>query len=109
MPQRLKVIFIGESGPDAVVAELHRGGYSPDVARVANCEQLREALAAKPDVAISDFASNGFGAIEALGQIQEMTVDLPLIVVSGKIRDADVLTVLKAGAADHMTRNNLMR
>src|SRR5262249_55355089 len=31
------------------------------------------------------------------------------IVVSGKIRDADVLAVLKAGAADHMTRSNLMR
>ena len=32
-----------------------------------------------------------------------------MIVVSGKIKDSDVLSALKAGAADHMTRSNLMR
>src|SRR6266849_5580168 len=109
MPHPLKVIFIGENGPDAVIAELQRGGYTPDVARVVNREQLREALALKPDVAICDFTAGSFGVMEALKQIQDMTLDLPLIVVSGKIRDAEVLSVLKAGAADHMTRTNLMR
>src|SRR5215471_16513264 len=109
MAQSLKVIFIGDSGLDAVVAELQRGGYSPEVDRVADRDQLREALASKPDVAISDFGANRFGALEALRLIQESNIDLPLIVVSGKIRDSDVLTVLKAGAADHLTRNNLMR
>ena len=65
---------------------------------------------AHPDIAISDFAvAHGFGALEALRVIQEKGLDLPLIVVSGKIRDADVLAVLKAGAADHLTRSNLMR
>src|SRR5437868_11275145 len=109
MPLPLKVVFIGANGPDAVIAELQRGGYAPEVSRVANPEQLREALGIKPDVAICDFTAEGFGAMEALRQIQDMTLDLPPIVVSGKIRDAEVLSVLKAGAADHMTRNNLMR
>jgi two-component system, cell cycle sensor histidine kinase and response regulator CckA len=36
-------------------------------------------------------------------------MDLPLIVVSGKLKDSEVLSALKAGAADHMTRSNLMR
>src|SRR5436190_196794 len=103
MPLPLKVIFIGENGPDAVIAELQRGGYTPEVSRVANSEQLREALGIKPDVAICDFTPDRFGAIEALRQIQDMTLDLPLIVVSGKIRDAEVLSLLKAGAADHLT------
>src|SRR5262245_23307607 len=107
--QSLRVIFIGESGLDAVVAELQRGGYVPVIDRVGDGGQLREALASKPDVAISDFATNRFGALDALQLIQETNLDLPLIVVTGKIRDADVLTVLKAGAADHMTRTNLMR
>jgi two-component system, cell cycle sensor histidine kinase and response regulator CckA len=109
MPQALKVIYIGESGADAVVAELQRGGYAPEICRVADADQLHHALGTTPDIAISDFAANGFGALEALREIQERSVDLPLIVVSGKIRDADVLSVLKAGAADHLTRNNLMR
>src|SRR5207302_9297687 len=109
MPLPLKVVFIGENNPDAVIAELQRGGYTPEVSRVADCEQLHEALGTKPDVAICDFTGEGFGAMEALRQIQDMSLDLPLIVVSGKIRGAEVLSVLKAGAADHLTRNNLMR
>ncbi len=50
-----------------------------------------------------------FGALQALRTIQEKAIDLPVIVVSGKIKDSDVLSALKAGAADHMTRSNLMR
>src|SRR5260370_22589152 len=109
MPQPLKVIFIGDSGQEAVLAELQRGGFLPEVTRGAKSPELRDAWAATPDVAISDFTATGFSALAALEQIQHMDLDLPLIVVSGKIRDADVLSVLKAGAADHMTRNNLMR
>src|SRR3981081_3125182 len=109
MPQTLTVLFIGENGLDAVIAELQRGGYAPDVSRVSNRQQLCDALALKPDVAICDVTADGFGALEALRQIQDLTLDLPLILVSGKVRDAEVLSVLKAGAADHMTRNNLMR
>ena len=41
--------------------------------------------------------------------MQEAGIDLPLIVVSGKAKDAEVLAALKAGAADHMARGNLMR
>ena len=59
----------------------------------------------KYDLAIADFTA-GCGALEALRGIQEAGIDLPLIVVSGKAKDSDVITVLKAGAADHMTRGN---
>ena len=115
MAQPLQLLFIGENGADAVVAELQRGNYAPNVQRVTNLAELEAAVSplsksAHPDVAISDFAVGaGFGALEALRLIQEKGVDLPLIVVSGKVRDAEVLAVLKAGAADHLTRSNLMR
>ena len=110
MVQPLELLFIGESGMDAVVAELRRGGYSPSIQSANNLAELEGALASRPDIAISDFSVEpGFGALEALRVIQEQGVDLPLIVVSGKIRDSEVLAVLKAGAADHLTRTNLMR
>jgi signal transduction histidine kinase len=110
MAQSLKVLFIGESGADAVVHELQRGDFAPAIESAANLAELEAALASNPDIAISDFAVGaGFGALDALRVIQEKALDLPLIVVSGKIRDADVLAVLKAGAADHLTRGNLMR
>src|SRR5205807_1897000 len=72
-------------------------------------KELESALAGEWDIAISDFAVGEFGALHALAIIQDRNIDLPLIVVSGKIKDSEVLAALKAGAADHMTRSNLMR
>jgi len=109
MSRPLRVLFIGENGADAVAAELRMGGYDPSFESVAACSELREALHAQWDIAISNSHSTGCSALEALRTIQECAVDLPLIVVSGKIKDADVLAILKAGAADHMTRPNLKR
>ena len=117
MPYPLKVLLIGESGPvaqgdapgDALRAELQRGDFQPSFEFVLDREQLARALAGGADIAISDFSTREFSALEALRVIQEQAVDLPLIVVSGKIKDSDVLSVLKAGAADYLTRGNLMR
>ena len=105
----LRVLFIGASGAEAVAAELKRGGYEPVLEHVGTLAQLHQALAGNWDICICDFAMAGLSAIEALGAIQAKGVDLPLIVVSGRIGDADILSALKAGAADHLTRSNLMR
>ncbi len=109
MSQPVRVLFIGESGAEAVLAELERGGYRPHLQRVTTALQLSEALGAGWDVAISDFTVGDFGALEALRIIHEQGADVPLIVVSGRIKDSDVIAALKAGAADHLTRSNLMR
>jgi signal transduction histidine kinase len=109
MSRPLRVLFIGESGVDAVAAELRTGGYEPAIEIATDCSQLTEALRNSWDIAISDFQTARCSALEALRTIQESAIDLPLIVVSGKIKDADVLAVLKAGAADHLNRTLLMR
>src|SRR6516162_5999437 len=108
MGQPLRVLLIGDIGVDAIAAELRSGGYTPFYRTVSDCTQLRAAIAEAWDIAIADFQPR-CGAIEALRIVQEAGIDLPLIVVSGKAKDADILAVLKAGAADHMMRNNLMR
>ncbi len=107
--QPLRVLFIGEAGAEVVSAELERAGYTPSFEWVLNEAQLDRALDGNCDIAISDFTVGEFGALAALRAIQEKGVDLPLIVVSGKIKDSEVLSALKAGAADHLTRGNLMR
>ena len=109
MAQPIRVLFIGETGADAVAAELQRGGYQPSFQQVSTAGQLQDALAGRWDIAISDFAGEEVGALEALRAIQDKGVDLPLIVVSGRIKDTEAVAALKAGAADHLTRRNLMR
>ena len=98
----LRVLFISDSGAEAVSAELERGGYEPVFATISSAQELIEALASSWDVAISDFTIGDFGAIAALNLIQEKGVDLPLIAVTGKIKHHDVLSVLKAGSEEHL-------
>jgi signal transduction histidine kinase len=108
MNQRLRVLLIGDAGSEAIAAELRAGGYDPECLAVTDCDQLRAAIGQAWDIAIADFQTR-CGALDALRIIQDAGIDLPLIVVSGKARDAEILAALKAGAADHMTRGNLMR
>ena len=109
MAQPLRILFIGRSGAEPVADELRRGGYDPSFEPVTTRPQLDKALGAAWDIAISDFTVGDFGALEALRVIQANGIDLPLIVVSGRIKQADILAALKAGAADHLTRGRLMR
>jgi signal transduction histidine kinase/ActR/RegA family two-component response regulator len=105
----LRVIFVGQTGADAAAAELRRGGFDPTFELVSTAEELNKHLSSNWDVVLSDFCVNGFGAIEALTNIQGRGIDLPLIAITGRIKDTEVLSLLKAGAADHLTRGNLMR
>jgi len=109
MTQPLRILFIGLTGSDPVADELRRGGYDPSLEFVTTRQQLEDALFAAWDIAISDYKVGDFGVIEALRVIQANATDLPLIVISGRIRQADILAALTAGAADHLTRGNLMR
>jgi two-component system, cell cycle sensor histidine kinase and response regulator CckA len=105
----LRVLFIGKSNADLIVAELSRGGYEPRYEYVTTAEQLGKVLSADWDLAIADFPANGFGALESLAIIREARVDLPVIAVTRRLNRADVMAVLEAGAADHLTRGRLMR
>jgi len=108
MAQPLRVLFIGERGAEEVSAELVGGGFSPSLERVTTMAELETALGSPWDIAISNFGGQP-GALATLQAIQEKRLDLPLIVVSGNIKDSDALTALKAGAADHLKRGHLMR
>ena len=109
MPRPLRVLFIGERRVEEITAELVRGGFAPSMECVTTPARLEAALTSPWDIAISDFTPGSFGALAALRMIQDKALDLPLIVVSGNIRDSDALTALTAGAADHLRRGHLMR
>ncbi len=108
MDQPIRVLVIGDNGAAALESELRDGGYEPQSRVVTGNEELRAAMTESWDIAIADVPAPG-GALWALRILQEAGIDLPMIVVSGKAKDADVMAALKAGAADHVTRSSLMR
>ena len=67
MSHSLRVLFIGEGSAGVVSAELERGGYKPTYECITTEAQLHTALADGWDIAISNFAVPGFGALQALG------------------------------------------
>jgi two-component system, cell cycle sensor histidine kinase and response regulator CckA len=109
MSQHLRALFIGSGDRKAVSAELEREGFDVESAVANSGGAVEEALQQSWDIVISDYKPGTFGALEVLATIEKLGRDLPLIVISGKLPAEAVLTVLAAGAADHLTSPNLMR
>ena len=115
--QTLRVLLIEDSENDAalLLRELRRGGYQPLFERVYTPEDmervLREAEArGEPfEIVISDYYMPRFGAPEALELLRELGQDVPFIVVSGKVGEEAAVEVMKAGADDYLTKENMSR
>ncbi len=113
----LRVLLVEDSEDDALLLlrELRRGGYRPRFERVytpAGMERaLREAEAAgNPyEIVISDYYMPRFRAPEALELLRELDQDIPFIVVSGKVGEDAAVEVMKAGADDYLTKENMSR
>ncbi|WP_236685618.1 hybrid sensor histidine kinase/response regulator [Geobacter pickeringii] len=90
--------------------ELRRGGISPEYERADSAEGMHAALGRqKWDAIISDYNIPGFGALAALDIVRERKLDIPFIIVSGKIGEDTAVAAMKAGAHDYLMKGNLSR
>jgi PAS domain S-box-containing protein len=108
----LRVLIVEDSENDALLLmrELKRCGYEPDYERVETPEAMEKALAAPGwDVVVSDYRLPRFGAPEALALFRESGLEAPFIVVSGKLGEDAAVEVMKAGADEFLTKDNLAR
>lgn len=113
----LRVLLVEDSENDAMLLlrELRRGGYEPLFQRVYTPEGMQRALSAAEaggepfQIVISDYYMPRFRAPEALELLRELGQDIPFIVVSGKIGEDAAVEVMKAGANDYLTKENMSR
>jgi PAS domain S-box-containing protein len=113
----LRVLLVEDSENDAMLLlrELRRGGYQLHSQRVCTPEDMQEALLAADarnepfQVVISDYYMPRFSAPDALRLLRELGYDLPFIVVSGKIGEEAAVEIMKAGANDYLTKENMSR
>jgi PAS domain S-box-containing protein len=113
----LRVLLVEDSENDAMILlrELRRGGYQPHAQRVCTPEDMKEALRAADarsehfQVVISDYYMPRFRAPDALRLLRELGYELPFIVVSGKIGEDTAVGIMKAGANDYVTKENMSR
>jgi len=112
MAEPLKILLIEDSEDDAMltILEVRRAGYEPVVRRVETSEEMIDAVEnGKWDVVISDYILPRFNGLEALQMLQESGLDLPFIIVSGKIGEDVAVDAMKAGAHDYILKDNLSR
>lgn len=108
----LRILIVEDSEDDLflLLHELRKGGYAPEYASVCTEDAMRSALVEKQwDAITSDYNMPGFSALAALRVLQESGLDLPFIVVSGKIGEDQAVAAMKAGAHDYVMKQNLSR
>ena len=109
-PLRVLVVEDSENDVLLLMRELKKGGYEPEYERVETPEEMEKALASSGwDIVISDYRLPRFGAPEALAVFRESGLQAPFVVVSGKLGEDAAVEVMKAGADDFLTKDNLAR
>ena len=112
MDEPLRVLIAEDSEDDAllVIRELQRGGYDPVFERIDTEEAMKAALTNQAwDIVISDHTMPQFDSLHALKVLQASGLDLPFIIVSGKIGEDLAVAAMKAGANDYVIKGNLAR
>jgi PAS domain S-box-containing protein/putative nucleotidyltransferase with HDIG domain len=108
----IHVLIIDDSEDDALVTirELKRGGYSPTFERVDTAEAMMSALKSGPwDVIICDYVMPSFSGLAALNVFKASGLDLPFILVSGKVGEDRAVEAMRAGATDYVMKDKLNR
>ncbi|MCC0179320.1 EAL domain-containing protein [Waterburya agarophytonicola K14] len=113
MNKLLRVLIVEDSEDDAelLAIELERGGYEIIHQRVDTKGDMESALKKSLpwDIVLADYSMPKFSAIAALNLLKEWELDLPFVIVSGKIGEDTAVAAMKAGAHDYLVKGKLAR
>ena len=111
MAEPLRVLLVEDSADDALLLEreIRRGGFSLSLTRVENEAQFLSAISQTWDVVVSDYVLPRFTALGVLRHLRHLHLDIPTIVVSGTVTEAELVEAMKAGAHDYVQKQNLSR
>jgi PAS domain S-box-containing protein len=107
----LKILILEDQPADAelLAAELRRTGLSFVWERVDSRADYLASLATPLDLILADYHLPQFTAIDALKELQQRGLDIPVIVVTGYVGEETVAECLKQGAADYLLKDRLNR
>lgn len=112
MKKEFKLLLVEDSASDAALiqSELQKGNLPFTVLRVETEEQFLEALDDFiPDAILCDQSLPQFDAFTAMKILKKQRLDIPFLLVTGSLSDAEALDYLRWGAYDYISKNNLGR
>ena len=109
--QPLRLLLVEDNDDDAllVLRALRHAELQFTEQRVQTEAEFLTALEPAPDFVISDHSLPSFSSTAALACLRMRAMDVPFIVVSGTIDEESAVGLLKAGAHDFVTKQNLAR
>ena len=108
----LRLLQVEDSAADAELIQrsLRAGGAALDCLVTDALEQVRQALRSESwDAVLSDYQLHDFTAIDVLHAVSELSPGVPLVLVTGALRDVDALRCIHEGATDYVLKDNLVR
>ncbi len=111
MSEAVRVLIIEDDPADAelMVRELERAGFAPAWERVETADDYLAALARAPEVILSDSKLPLFDGLEALDLLNQRRIDIPFILVSGRVGEDLAVDAMKRGACDYLLKDRLAR
>jgi signal transduction histidine kinase len=110
-PPRLRIMILEDHEEDAelMVRALRGSGVRATWERAEDAPGFVAALERNPDVILADYTLPQFSALAALRLLRERGSDVPFIVVSGTLSEAEAAQLLAAGADDYLFKDRLGR
>jgi PAS domain S-box-containing protein len=107
----IRVLILEDRPEDAelMVQELRRSQFEPDWRRVDTESEYNAHLGWQPDVILADYNMPLLDAPRALELLQELSIDIPFIVVSGAIGEDVAVAMMRQGATDYLLKDRLAR
>ena len=108
----IHLLLVDDSDDDALLIQrqFRRAGIDVAAERVETGDGLAAALRrGAPDVVICDYNMPAFSADEALAQVRAAGIDVPFILVSGKVGEETAAALMKAGVHDFVLKDRLAR
>lgn len=108
----LKILVAEDSEGDFTLLsrEISSGGLNASITRVSNLDEFEPMIeACQWDLVISDYFMPGASGLDLLKVVKEKKPDIPVIIMSGLMREDFAVTAMKSGASDFISKGNLSR
>jgi diguanylate cyclase (GGDEF)-like protein/PAS domain S-box-containing protein len=112
MNKDLRVLIVEDSAADAelIIHKLYEAGVQLVYELVDTADDTRRALGEKQwDVILCDYSMPNFDPYKVLDILRETELEIPFIVISGKIGEDNAVKLLRAGCHDCIMKSDLRR
>jgi two-component system cell cycle sensor histidine kinase/response regulator CckA len=109
---RIRLLHLEDNPRDAEIIKdrLEVGGIDSDITRVNSRLTFENALeAAAFDIILCDFNLPDYDGISALSAARDKQPNVPVIVISGSLREEEAAKCLRLGATDYLLKKRLER